>query len=115
MNNTSTYLELSNDADLFLIGKKEMQQDSIATSSDNASSDVMLSFIDLLAHYNNKLDHCNYSTNLSNCIDRWLQAETKRIPDIMPYITIVDLNNGEDTKFENQPKRAIEIGITGSF
>jgi len=34
---------------------------------------------------------------------------------IKPYVKSRDLNNSEDTPYENKPKTAYEIGIQGSF
>ena len=36
-------------------------------------------------------------------------------PSIMPYVSITDLNNSDDSPYENKPKPAIEVGIQISF
>ena len=34
---------------------------------------------------------------------------------IMPYVSITDLNNSDDSLYENKPKPAVEVGIQISF
>ena len=34
---------------------------------------------------------------------------------IMPYVSITDLNNSDDSPYENKPKPAVEVGIQISF
>ena len=36
-------------------------------------------------------------------------------PSIMPYVSITDLNNSDDSPYDNKPKPAIEVGIQISF
>ena len=36
-------------------------------------------------------------------------------PTMMPYASIVDLNNSKDAPYENRPKKAIEVGLKFEF
>lgn len=39
----------------------------------------------------------------------------KRVPNVLPYVRIDDLNNSKDAPYENKPKPAIEIGLKFTF
>lgn len=97
------------DVDFMLTGKMHAAEDI------ELSNEIALSFIDMLAHYNDKIDPRQYATELSSHIGDWLQAEKKEIPDARPYVAIVDLNNDEASSYENKPKNAIEVGINVEF
>lgn len=97
------------DPDFVLTGKKDAIDDA------NLDEDFMLSFIGLLADYNEKLDPQNSNTSLSNCIDEWLKPQKKEKLNVAPYVSIVDLNNSKEEPYKDKPKNAIEIGINVKF
>ena len=55
--------------------------------------------------------------DFSNIFEKTGNKTAKRLKDarVKPYISIVDLNNDEETPYENKPKRAFEIGVSVSF
>lgn len=44
-----------------------------------------------------------------------LQKIKKNLPNPMPYVAFVDMNNSEDSPYKNKPKQAIEIGLKFEF
>ena len=56
------------DPDFVLVGKKRLDDELC-----NELSGFTLSFIDLLASYDEKLDSRSYQTSLDKDIDEWLQ------------------------------------------
>lgn len=80
------------------------------------STSFALSFVDLLANYDEKIDPLSYEIYDNENTHKQLQYETIEKPNIMPYAKIIDLNH-QDNSFANEikPKRAIEIGLNVTF
>ena len=98
------------DPDFVLTGKKRLDDELC-----NELSGFALSFVDLLASYDERLDPRCYPTSLDKDIDEWLQPQKIEKPNILPYASIVDLNNSEEEPYENKPKNAIEVGMKMEF
>ena len=98
------------DPDFVLIGKKRLDDELC-----NELSVFALSFVDLLANYDERLDPRSYPTSLDKDIDEWIQPQKIEEPSILPYASIVDLNNSDKEPYENKPKNAIEVGINVKF
>lgn len=106
----TSQFDFNNDGDCFLAGKD-------FCLSDDSSTSMTLTFLDLLAQDDNALSLLYPEFAISEDEAMRLQKEKQEKPSIMPYVAINDLNHLDDesTVDEIKPRPTIEIGIMGDF